>query len=146
MKYLVSFVLIFLFGILQSTLIPINLLLVLVILFAVNMNFREGVALAFLAGITKDFMTGAVFGLSSIFFLFAVFLLILYNRKYKLSNLTYLLPFTVAVLVVSDLVFRIPLNLINILGSVIFFTVVSPLIKFLVLRFSGHEKELKLME
>lgn len=146
MKHLLSFLILLFFGLLQSTIMPVSFLLILTILFAVNVAFREGFVWAFVAGILRDLFLGLPVGLSSAFFLGTVFLLGLYGRKYKLSHITYLLPFTVVALVLQQFIFKQPVNILNIILSVAAFLVFLPLVRIFFLRFEKEEGQLKLME
>ena len=146
MKYLLFFLILLFFGLLQSTIIPINFLLLLSILYAVNVSPREGFYWAFIAGILRDLLLGYPIGPTSVYFLAMVFLLNLYRRKYKLSHFTYILPFTVLALLMSYLLFSQSVNLLNIIISVIVFVVLSPLVRAFMLRFDEKTDQLKLME
>lgn len=146
MKYLLSFVLLLFFGLLQSTVMPINFLLILIILFAVYSPLKEGFVWAFIAGILRDLFLGLPLGLSGAFFLGVVFLLGVYGRKYKLSHVTYLLPFTIIALLALQFVFKQPINVLNIILSIIAFLFFLPLVRIFFLRFERDEEQLKLME
>lgn len=146
MKYLLGFLILLFFGLLQSTVLPVNFLLILSIIFAVNVSFREGFVWAFIAGILRDLLLGLPMGVSSAFFLGVVFLLGLYGRKYKLSHLNYLLPFTVIAILMLLVVFKQPINILNIIFSVGAFVVLLPICKAFFMRFEKEDGQLKLME
>lgn len=61
---------------------PLNLVLVGVLVWASIRPAREGLIVAFFAGVFLDFSSGTPLGLSSLIFLVAAYLLHLYSRKY----------------------------------------------------------------
>lgn len=84
-KRLLGFLLILLLALLQSTVLKINLLLLLVL-------FPASYAWAFWGGLILDFLTSQRLGLSSLLFLIIVHVFKLYSRKYE-TRPSFLLPF-----------------------------------------------------
>lgn len=146
MKYVSGFLILLFLGMLQSTIMPVNFLLILTILFAVSVSYREGFVWAFIAGVLRDLLLGLPIGLSSAFLLGLVFLLSLYGRKYKLSHVTYLLPFTVIALAAQQFIFKQPVNVLNMILSIMAFLILLPVLKVFFLKFEKEEGQLRLME
>lgn len=146
MKYLLYFLILLFFGLLQSTIIPINFLLIFSVLYAINSDSKEGYVWAFSAGFIKDLLTLNSIGPTSVFFLFVVLMLNLYGRKYKLTHINYLLPFITIMILLSFFLFKVPFNLIQVVFSVVVFVLFSPLIKSFFARFDLDGDQLRLME
>lgn len=145
-KYLLVFFILLFFGLLQSTVLPVNFLLLLTILFAVNLDLKDGFIMAMISGILRDLFFGLPIGFSSMFFLGMIFLLSLYGRKYKLDHITYLLPFTTISLFAMQVIFRLPINIFNIIFSVFAFLILQPIIRAFLAHFEADRQQLKLME
>lgn len=146
MKYFLSFLIFLFFGLLESTILPFNFLLILTILFAVNLQAKEAFFWAFTAGVLADLFMMQRLGITSAFFLALVFVLFIYKRKFKLLHITYLLPFTIIAVFFSQVLFGKQVNLINIAVTLVLMTVFLPLSRVFFARFEGEENELRLME
>lgn len=145
MKYIIGIIILLFFGLIQSSLLPLNLILILVILFAGNCaTAKESFVWAFIAGIVRDLLLGSLMGVSSAAFLVIVFFLQLYGRKFKLLNLLYLLPFNIIIYVVFSFIFKQTVTGLSLLGSLLFFIILYPLVKYFFIRMGKDEDQLSL--
>ena len=83
---------------LQGSFVKINLVMLLVLIWAVIRKTSESLTVAFLAGIFLDLAKGLPLGSSSLFLLFSVFLLSLYSQKFDPAHPGFLGIFVLIVL------------------------------------------------
>jgi len=95
-------------AILESSIIPLNLVLLAIICWSVFRPAREGILTAFFAGLILDFLSGETLGFSSILFLVLSLLIYLYKNRFQANKLTFLLPFTLFSLIMIDLLEGFP--------------------------------------
>ena len=95
MTHFFTFLAILIAGVLQTAAVPVNLLLLIVLDWAILRDFRQGIVIGFFAGLVLDFLSLGRLGFSSIIFLGIVFLINLYKRRWDLPNfwLTLVLTF-----------------------------------------------------
>jgi hypothetical protein len=87
MKRYYFLVILFALAFLQTTIIPLNLLLLMLAALAFCRTLRELLIFAFSSGLLLDFLSGMTFGLGSFFFL--VFVTVLYSSRQKFIHTTY---------------------------------------------------------
>ncbi|MBI4100127.1 hypothetical protein HY439_00075 [Candidatus Microgenomates bacterium] len=94
MKKTIYFLLVVLIlALLESTIIPLRLVILAVLIWVIIRLPKEGFAGAFLAGIILDLTRPEnPLGLSSVIFLLIAFLLNLYKGKFKITRFIYLFP------------------------------------------------------
>jgi rod shape-determining protein MreD len=95
MTHFLTFLAILIAGVFQTAVVPVNLLLLIVLDWAILRDFKQGVLIGFFSGLVLDFFSLGRLGLSSIIFLGIVFLINLYKRRWDLPNfwLTLVLTF-----------------------------------------------------
>jgi len=95
MTYFLTFLAILIGGVLQTTVLPVNLLLLIVLDLSILQEFKRGVLVGFFSGLILDLFSLGRLGYSSIAFLIMVFLINLYKRRWDLPNfwLTLVLTF-----------------------------------------------------
>ncbi len=86
MKYFLSFLLILIIGVFQTSVLPLNILLLTVLDLAILNDFRRGILIGFFSGLVLDLLSLGRLGLSSLAFLLIVFLINLYKRRWRLPN------------------------------------------------------------
>ena len=77
----------------QGVFLKLNLLLLLVLTWAVIRPMKETFVVAFLAGLFLDLAKGTPLGFSSLLFLLAVFLVVLYARRFDPAHPAFLFVF-----------------------------------------------------
>jgi len=80
-KYLILLVIIFL-AILQGSFLSLNLVLLTVLFWASIRSVKEGLLVAFVAGLFLDLAKGSTLGISSFCLLVATSILIIYSRRF----------------------------------------------------------------
>jgi|WetSurMetagenome_2_1015567.scaffolds.fasta_scaffold581908_2 cell shape-determining protein MreD len=88
MKIIIT-LLFFLALLLESTVIHLPLILILLLILFVNNKSYNVFILAFFLGLLLDIMTVQRLGTSSLFFLVFLFLVYLYDRKYRIKTLPF---------------------------------------------------------
>jgi rod shape-determining protein MreD len=86
MTYFLTYLLLLIAGVLQTAVVPVNLLLLIVLDWAILRDFKQGVLIGFFAGLILDFFSLGRLGLSSVIFLMIVFLINLYKRRWTMLN------------------------------------------------------------
>ncbi len=104
MKNLFFLFLIFSLSFLQSTFLPLNLILLLVISLAIYLPARRGLIAAFGLGLWVDLLNSSSIGLTSLLFLTIVLLINLYRSRFHPDQLRFLLSFTFLALILINLV------------------------------------------
>lgn len=94
--------------ILQGTVTSLPLVLLMLILLAVKVRSPNVFLYAFVSGLMLDIILVYPPGVSSVFFLSALLVIFLYERKYELSSLIFVLSITAVMSVVSSLLFPTP--------------------------------------
>lgn len=102
MKYLIILLSILGLSFLESTVLPLNLIILPVICLAVRQRTDEALIMAFLAGMILDLSTGRILGLDSFFFLSLTLLIHLYQRRFQADRLRFLLPFTFLAVIINS--------------------------------------------
>lgn len=82
-----------LLAIVQFTIVPIHLLILLLFLVCWRGSEELGLVSAFLAGLFLDLVSGGTLGRTSLFFLGSALVIILYRRKFSFSHPLILLVF-----------------------------------------------------
>ncbi len=117
----------------QSTIVPLNLLLLAVISFTVLNASTKSLFLLFGIGLLTDLILLRPLGETSLFFLVLGFLIMLYGQKYQADNPLFILIFTIVATLVENKLF---------LGSFVWSMVVIHLVlilpAFFLMRL-GHE-------
>ena len=131
---IVSFLIIIFLAFVQTTIIPFNLVLLVVICLAVLLSPRSGLTWAFLAGLILDLTSGQTLGFSSLIFLTIAFLINLYKSKFKAANFIYLLPFTLFSVWFYSQLKGEPLFLVNTFVTTVFLFVAWPAINLVIKR------------
>jgi rod shape-determining protein MreD len=108
MRNIIVFLPILILAIAESTVIPLNLVLLSIISWAVLREAREGMLVAFFSGLILDFLTGRTLGLTSLVFLFLSLTIYLYKNRFQANRLAFLFPFTLFSLIAVDLLEGLP--------------------------------------
>ena len=93
MKTYLILIPIFILVVLQASILPLNLLLVLILIRASLKPDQQSFYLAFWRGLLLDLAQGNPLGLSSLIFLLASLLLFLYSKKFEASYAPFLAVF-----------------------------------------------------
>ncbi len=75
-------ILIFLLALLQGAFLPLNLVLLMILIWAAIRPVRETIIIAFVSGLLLDCAWGTTWGISSLIFLLTAYILHLYSRKF----------------------------------------------------------------
>lgn len=138
------FFLLLLLTFLQSTILPLNLILLAILSVSVLKSTEAGLVWAFLAGLILDFLTGETLGFSSLVFLMAVFLLNLYKTKFQAANFLYLLPFTFLSVWVYTAAKGDPVSWLNLIITTLLIFVVWPILALFIVQKEGENLQLPL--
>lgn len=138
------FFLLLLLTFLQSTILPLNLILLAILSVSVLKSTEAGLVWAFLAGLILDFLTGETLGFSSLVFLMAVFLLNLYKTKFQAANFLYLLPFTFLSAWVYTAAKGDPVSWLNLIITTLLIFVVWPILALFIVQKEGENLQLPL--
>lgn len=128
MKNLIIFLPIIAFSILETTIIPLHLTLIIVVLWASLRLFDEALTVAFLAGLTIDLLSGKTLGQTSLVFLILAFCIILYKNRFHADKLRFLLPFSVIAIVPNDMFFGL-VSWSNFMWELVLLAVLFPLMR-----------------
>ena len=79
---------------LESTLTTLPLTLIIILFSAVVIRKNEIFLLAFLAGLFLDFLTLETLGLSSLYFVSMVYVVFLYQKKFEIETLYFVITFS----------------------------------------------------
>lgn len=90
MKFIALFLTIVIFGLIESSLVPIPLVLLFVIAWSVIHGTALSLTLAFVGGLLVDTMTGRTLGSTGLFTLIISFLLLRYERKINSRSILYI--------------------------------------------------------
>jgi len=101
-NYLLLF-LVLIFAILQVSFLPVNLVLLVVLAFALLNESSRSLLFAFYAGLILDLAKGGPLGFYSIFFLVVVFVLLLYSNRFEVSRWFFIPIFIFLVSVIENL-------------------------------------------
>lgn len=99
---------IFFLAVLQGSVLPLNLVLLLVLLWVVFRPIREALVIAFLAGILLDLAKSQTLGVSSLILLGASYLLHLYSRRFNPTHPVFLAIFVFLAATVENLILQEP--------------------------------------
>lgn len=91
-----AFIITLLAVLLQAILVPLNLAVLLLVLWAVTLPPRRWPVLAFILGLSVDLLSGRPLGLSSLLFILLLAFLWLYSRKWSSSHPLFLFVLVVA--------------------------------------------------
>lgn len=148
MKNLLVFLPILILAVLESSIIPLNLTLLAIILWSVLRSGQEGLLTAFIAGLILDFLTGKTAGTSSLFFLGVSFPIYLYKNRFQAGRFAFLLPFTLFSLIAIDLLGGLPILSIRTVVSegvnTILIIFLFPIFNFLAKISSGEQLKLEI--
>lgn len=141
MKNILVLLPILILAVLQSSIVPLNLVLLAIISWSVLREAREGMLIAFFSGLILDFLTGKTLGLTSLITLFLSLLIYLYKNRFQADRLAFLLPFTLFSLIVTDLLGGLSwLSVVNTILIVFIF----PIFNFLAKSFGEEQLKLKI--
>ncbi|MCJ7804747.1 hypothetical protein MUP35_03390 [Patescibacteria group bacterium] len=93
MKTYLILIPIFILVVLQASILPLNLLLALILIRTALKPDQQSFYLAFWSGLLLDLAQGTPLGLSSLIFLLASLLLLLYSKKFEASYAPFLAVF-----------------------------------------------------
>lgn len=93
MRYLLIFLPVIIFSFFQATILPLNLVLIIVLGWGILRPSDQGLITAFFSGLILDLVGGKTLGLSSLAFLIVVFGAFLYRRRFRPSHPLYLFLF-----------------------------------------------------
>ncbi len=96
---------IFILALLQGAFLQFNLVLLLVLTWAIFRPSEEVILIAFASGLLLDLAKGTPLGLSSLFFLVVCYLLLLYRRKFDSLHPAFLPVFVFLSSTIYDLIF-----------------------------------------
>lgn len=119
--------------IIQGTVTSLPLVLFTLILLAVKVRSSDVFLYAFVSGIVLDIMLVHPLGVSSIFFLSALLVIFLYERKYELSSLIFVLSVTAVMSIVSSLLFPTPQRFLQVILAIVVNGLLFSMIEFLTL-------------
>ncbi len=105
MKNLSILLLIIFFAFLETTIIPLHLTLLAVILWASMKSNDQALGVAFLAGLILDLLGGKPLGQTSLLFSILTLFILLYKNRFHADQLRFLLPFSVIAVIPNDLIF-----------------------------------------
>jgi len=142
MKTYLILIPIFILVVLQSSILPLNLLLALILIRAASKPDQQSFYLAFWSGLLLDLAQGTPLGLSSLIFLLASLLLFFYSKKFEASYAPFLAVF---VFLMSLLYYRTVFGYLGWQKSLIL-AILTFLFSFLWQRFVGRvfERKVKL--
>ena len=130
MKNIIIYLLVIIVALLETTIIPLNLTLVTVILWASVRSDYQGLSVAFLAGLLIDLLLGQNLGFSSLLYLLAVIPVYLYKRRFHAEKWQFLLPYILIIISLVNLFSYVTL-LSRLLLSTITIIIFLPLVKFI---------------
>lgn len=104
MKIYSILLLVLLLAILQAAFLPFNLVLLLVLFFAVLDRSYRSLLMAFYSGLILDLARGGLFGFSPLIFLAAVFILLLYSARFETGHWFFLPLFVFLVSTIENLI------------------------------------------
>lgn len=127
----------FLMVLLEGTITTIPVSLVVLILIAIKAERTTGLGIAFTSGIFLDLLRVRVVGQTSLLLVTFLFFIFLYERKYEINTLPFVVVATFAGSMIYGLLFQLPLIVIS-----SFITVVIAVFGFFLLtRFSGKKEK-----
>lgn len=142
MRSVLVFLPILVLALLESTIIPLNLTLVAVILWASLRPVQPGLTVAFFSGLILDFLTGKTLGFSSLLALIAVLPVYFYKNRFQADRLGFLIPYTLIAVAIFNFGFGLfSLSMLPFTGILV--AVFLPFFRFLA-KISGDESQLKL--
>ncbi|MBI4999303.1 rod shape-determining protein MreD [Candidatus Gottesmanbacteria bacterium] len=148
MQNIIVFLPILILAILESTIIPLHLVLLAIICWSVLRPGREGMLVAFFSGLILDFLEGKTLASSSILFLITSFLIYLYKNRFQAGRFAFLLPFTLFSLIVVDLLDGLPalsIRTVLIEGvNTVLIIFLFPIFNFLAKSFGEEQLKLKI--
>jgi len=96
-KFMIIFLIsLFIAILLQSSITTLPLVLLIILFLAVINRTNDVFAVAFFAGLLLDIITMGRIGFSSLFFVIFVFLIFLYQRKFEIETLYFIIIFSFA--------------------------------------------------
>lgn len=117
--------------ILQGVATSLPLVLLILILLAVKVRSSDVFLLAFISGIVLDIILVHPLGASSVFFLIVLLVIFLYERKYELSSLIFVLSVTAAMSLVASFLFPTPQRFLQVILSIVINGLLFSMIQFL---------------
>jgi rod shape-determining protein MreD len=84
---------IFLLSLLQGAILPLNLILLVVLIWAAVRPVKQGLWVAFWSGLFLDLAKGTLLGFSSLFFLMVATILVLYSHRFDPTHPAFLATF-----------------------------------------------------
>ena len=139
MKQLWIYLLLLLLAFLQTTFVPINLVLLLVVLWAAIRTPKDAITFSFIAGIVLDLLSGRLLGMSALLFLTIIVLFSFFRKNVWSSHILAVL----AVVFVSSFFFSlatsIPWNIWKAVAEVILTIILKPVISFVDVEFQGEQ-------
>lgn len=111
------FILLALALIVESTLVSLPLTLLFLIIVTVWRKSHHMLLLAFLSGLILDVLLVRSIGVTSIFFLVVIAVMILYQRKYELRSPFFVIPFSMAASMLFVIFFPVSQPLIHVILS-----------------------------
>lgn len=106
MRNLLLILLIFLLSLWETTVFPLNLTLVAVVIWAALRSVSQGLPIAWLAGLILDLLSGRVLGTTSLAFLLLTLPVYFYKNRFQPDRWQFLLPFLLIALVLYNLAFK----------------------------------------
>lgn len=133
MKYLIALIFLFVALIFEVSLVSLPLVLVLLIVLSVIYKDYSVFVLGMVFGILRDMLTFSIVGVTSIFFISLIFIILSYQKKFEITS-SYFVIFAIVVfgslyLLMVGPSFIILKIIVSILLGVIFFAVFKKLYK-----------------
>lgn len=141
MKFFTIFIILLILFLFEVTLIQIPLLLLYLLVLAVVYRSEWIFVIGFLSGLFLDGLTMRTLGSSSLFFLIFLFLIFLYERKFELRSVGFVIMMSGLGSLFFLLIFGHELLFIQVLVSIIF-----GVILFLIFSFLNPETEKKQLD
>jgi len=99
---------IFLLALFQGAVLPLNLVLLLVLVWTIIRSPKESLIVAFFSGIFLDLAKGTPLGLSSFVLLITFYVLLLYSRRFDPAHPVFLFIFVFLSSTTYNLIFKTP--------------------------------------
>jgi len=99
---------IFLLSLIQGAVLPLNLILLLVLVWTVVRPPKESLIVAFFSGIFLDLAKGTPLGISSFVLLVTSYLLLLYSRRFDAAHPIFFSLFVFFASTIFNLIFKTP--------------------------------------
>ncbi|HKZ34393.1 MAG TPA: rod shape-determining protein MreD [Patescibacteria group bacterium] len=139
MKRVWIYLLLLLFAFLQTTFAPINLVLLLVVLWAAIRTPKDAIIFSFIAGIVLDLLSGRLLGMSALLFLTTIVLFSFFRKNVWSSHILAVS----AVVFVSSFLFSLatsaPWNIWRAVAEVLLMIILKPVISFVDVELQGEQ-------